>query len=184
MKSRKSKEHEKNMDNVNLGAGQTMFGLLEEKTEPSVLDPDLQSMFDSFGDRAKKFSEEMQELITPRGRVDSTEMSKVRLYLARTIFSKWSIEILTVLYGLRSAGYSDIKGGVGKITSRILSQKLKLLEKAGLIERSVIATRPPTVRYSLTDKGINVARIAEPVFLYGAAIEHLYQRPKFLLEKI
>jgi DNA-binding HxlR family transcriptional regulator len=155
----------------------------ERREKLPALDPETQVLFERFGDNAKKFTREIEEIITPGSQFSPAEMSKIRIHLARTVFSKWSIEILTVLYSLRLAGYSDLKKGVGRITSRILSQKLKVLEKAGLIQRSVIATRPPTVRYSLTDKGFNVARIAEPVFLYGAAIEQLYNRPRFLLER-
>jgi DNA-binding HxlR family transcriptional regulator len=143
------------------------------------LDTELKSLFEHFSDQAKRFSIEMEDLMSsPNSREE--QMSKIRLYLARNVFSKWSIEIITILYRSRIASYSDVKNGVGKITSRILSQKLTLLEKAGLVERRVIATRPPTVRYSLTERGINVARIAEPVFLYAAAIERLYQRPQGL----
>lgn len=146
------------------------------------VDPEIQMLFDRFGDRAVAFAEDIEGLVTPGLKFDSPEITRVNIHLARTIFSKWTIEILTVMYALRLAGYSDLKGRLGKITSRILSQKLKLLEKAGLIKRTVIDTRPPTVRYSLTDKGLNIARLAEPIFLYAAATEQLYRRPKFLLD--
>jgi DNA-binding HxlR family transcriptional regulator len=157
------------------------LGLLHDSN--SLIDPNLQMLFAKFADEAKKFSQDIEQLIKFENKFDSHEFMKINVYLARTIFSKWSIEILTVLYNLRLAGYSDLKNRVGRITSRILSQKLKHLEKAKLIQRSVIDTRPPTVRYSLTEKGFNIARIAEPVFLYAAATEELYRRPTFLLDK-
>jgi DNA-binding HxlR family transcriptional regulator len=145
---------------------------------------ELQALFAGFADRAKSFSEEIQELSGQVGEASPRDYARINIYLARTVFSKWSVEILTVLYALRLAGYTEIKNKVGRITSRILSQKLKRLEKAQLIQRSVLSTRPPTVRYSLTDKGLNIARLAEPVFLYAAALEQLYDRPRFLLHEI
>jgi DNA-binding HxlR family transcriptional regulator len=109
--------------------------------------------------------------------------TKINLFLAKTLFSKWSIEILALLYSLKTASYGDIKKGAKGITSRVLSQKLKSLESAKLIERAVIDTRPPTVRYCLTDKGLTVAKLAEPVFLYTAVTEGLFTEPQFVINK-
>lgn len=185
MKTQKTKDRERKLETDQQTMNERAFAPMHHATEENdlFLDPEIQALFERFGDQAKKFSEEIESMVTPGNRFDSPEIARINVYLARTIFSKWSIEILTVLYSLRNAGYSDIKNKVGRITSRILSQKLKLLEKAELVQRSVIATRPPTVRYSLTEKGFNVARLAEPVFLYAAATEELYRRPKFLLER-
>lgn len=86
--------------------------------------------------------------------------------IARTIFGKWSIDILTLLYLRQSAGFQEIRRGLGRISSRVLSSKLTRMQENGLVQRDVKPTRPPRVAYSLTEHGLTVAKLGEPVFLY------------------
>ena len=86
--------------------------------------------------------------------------------IARTVFGKWSLDILTLLHMRQSAGFQEIRRGLGRISSRVLSSKLTRMQEAGLIRRDVKPTRPPRVAYSLTDHGQTVAKLGEPVFLY------------------
>src|SRR5438309_10023708 len=55
---------------------------------------------------------------------------------------------------------------LGTISPRGLSRKLKMMEGQGIVQRTLIDTHPPSVRYSLTSKGATVARIGTPVFLF------------------
>src|SRR5213083_670682 len=82
------------------------------------------------------------------------------------VFGKWSLDILTLLYMRQSAGFQEIRRGLGRISSRVLSSKLTRMQETGLIRRDVKPTRPPRVAYSLTDHGQTVAKLGEPVFLY------------------
>jgi DNA-binding HxlR family transcriptional regulator len=86
--------------------------------------------------------------------------------IARTVFGKWSLDILTLLYLRQAAGFQEIRRGLGRISSRVLSSKLTRMQEAGLILRDVKPSRPPRVTYSLTDRGLTVAKLGEPVFLY------------------
>jgi DNA-binding HxlR family transcriptional regulator len=86
--------------------------------------------------------------------------------IARTVFGKWSLDILTLLNLRQAAGFQEIRRGLGRISSRVLSSKLTRMQEAGLIRRDVKPTRPPRVTYSLTDRGLTVAKLGEPVFLY------------------
>jgi DNA-binding HxlR family transcriptional regulator len=86
--------------------------------------------------------------------------------IARTVFGKWSLDILTLLYLRQSAGFQEIRRGLGRISSRVLSSKLTRMQETGLIRRDVKPTRPPRVAYSLTEHGQKVAKLGEPVFLY------------------
>jgi DNA-binding HxlR family transcriptional regulator len=143
----------------------------------------LEIRFSTFREEATKFSREIQAMLYKSVEPTVETTTKINLFLAKTLFSKWSIEILAILYSLKTASYGDVKKGAKGITSRVLSQKLKSLENARLIERIVIDTRPPSVRYSLTDKGLTVAKLAEPVFLYTAVAEGLFSQPQFVLSK-
>ena len=90
----------------------------------------------------------------------------MNMEIARTVFGKWSLDILTLLYMRQSAGFQEIRRGLGRISSRVLSSKLARMQETGLIRRDVKPTRPPRVSYSLTDHGLTVAKLGEPVFLY------------------
>jgi DNA-binding HxlR family transcriptional regulator len=94
--------------------------------------------------------------------------------LVRTIFSKWSIEILTVLYTVNPIGFEGLRKSLKGISSRVLSTKLKMLEDRGLIERGVLNTRPPKVQYALTEKGSTISTLGEPVLLYLRFKEGLF----------
>ncbi len=157
----------------------------DEKQEPEALGhlDEIEELFRKFKDDSTKFSKEVSQLLYARSRGTRVAAANVNLVLAKTVFSKWSIEILTILYGMRAAGYGDIKRKLGTISSRVLSQKLKKLEAAELIQRSVISARPPKVMYALTEKGLTVAKLGEPVFLYIGHIEGMYTPPAVAVEK-
>src|SRR5205823_3762521 len=82
--------------------------------------------------------------------------------IARTVFGKWSLDILTLLYVRQGAGFQEIRRGLGRISSRVLSSKLTRMQETGLIRRDVKPSRPPRVTYSLTDRGLTVAKLGEP----------------------
>ena len=50
-----------------------------------------------------------------------------------------------------------------------------MLEEEGIIERKVLNTRPPSVQYALTEKGLTIATLGEPVMLYLRFKEGLYR---------
>ncbi|HEV2225422.1 MAG TPA: winged helix-turn-helix transcriptional regulator [Nitrososphaerales archaeon] len=125
-----------------------------------------------------EFSREMARLLYSKSRITPELAARVNLKLAKTVFSKWSIEILTILYSVRSASYGDLRRGLKGVSSRVLSEKLKRLEMGGLLRRAIVEGRPPRTTYSLTDDGITVAKLGEPVFLFLGFKEGLYSSPE------
>jgi DNA-binding HxlR family transcriptional regulator len=65
---------------------------------------------------------------------------------------KWVLRIIRSL-GERTQRFCELQDALGGANSATLSQRLKLLEDEGLIERREISAVPPWVEYSLTDKG-------------------------------
>ena len=65
---------------------------------------------------------------------------------------KWVLRIVRVL-GERTQRFCELQDALGGANSATLSQRLKLLEDEGMIERRAISAVPPWVEYSLTDKG-------------------------------
>jgi DNA-binding HxlR family transcriptional regulator len=56
---------------------------------------------------------------------------------------------------------------LGNISTRTLSQRLKLLEASGIIKRTVFKETPPHSEYSLTEKGSALSGIIQDLRSYG-----------------
>ncbi|MEU3143733.1 MULTISPECIES: helix-turn-helix domain-containing protein [unclassified Streptomyces] len=76
--------------------------------------------------------------------------------LAREIFSdvanKWALLIIEGL-GERTLRFSEVRDAVEGISHKMLTQNLRMLERYGLVERTVHPTVPPRVEYTLTEPG-------------------------------
>ena len=55
--------------------------------------------------------------------------------------------------------FSDIRDAVPGLSDHMLSQRLKELETAGIIERSVAPTTPVCITYRLTERGEGLAGV-------------------------
>jgi DNA-binding HxlR family transcriptional regulator len=72
---------------------------------------------------------------------------------------KWTMQVVVVLRdGPRR--FNDLKRQVDGISQQMLTRTLKILERDGMIERTVRGTSPPQVDYALTALGRS---LAEPV---------------------
>ncbi|RRR79658.1 helix-turn-helix domain-containing protein [Streptomyces sp. RP5T] len=76
--------------------------------------------------------------------------------LARQIFSdvanKWAFLIIEAL-GERTLRFSELRDEVEGVSHKMLTQNLRMLERYGLVERTVHPTVPPRVEYTLTEPG-------------------------------
>jgi DNA-binding HxlR family transcriptional regulator len=68
------------------------------------------------------------------------------------IGGKWSFSIIYALtYGKKR--FKELERTIDGINTRMLVKELKSLEFYGIVKREAFATVPPTVEYSLTQKG-------------------------------
>ncbi|NUF38475.1 winged helix-turn-helix transcriptional regulator [Acinetobacter lactucae] len=81
-----------------------------------------------------------------------------RLFFEK-IADKWVLLILNVLEE-ETQHFNLLKKNIQGISPKVLSQKLKMLERDGFIERKIQDTSPIRVDYSLTSLGKNVAAMA------------------------
>jgi len=76
--------------------------------------------------------------------------------LAREIFSdvanKWAFLIVETL-GDGTLRFSELRNEIEGISHKMLTQNLRMLERNGLVERTVYPTVPPRVEYTLTEPG-------------------------------
>ncbi|WP_169984310.1 MULTISPECIES: helix-turn-helix domain-containing protein [unclassified Microbispora] len=76
--------------------------------------------------------------------------------LAREIFSdianKWALLIIESI-GDRTRRFSELRDEIEGVSHKMLTQNLRMLERNGLVERTVHPTVPPRVDYTLTEPG-------------------------------
>lgn len=74
------------------------------------------------------------------------------------IGARWSGAILHVM--LKGATrFGEVQAAIPELTSRMLSQRLKVLETEGIVERIVQSAGPVRVEYRLTAKGRSLAPV-------------------------
>lgn len=76
------------------------------------------------------------------------------------ISGKWTMSIINALMS-GTMRFKELQRGITGINTRMLAKELKQLESSGIIKREAFATIPPTVEYSLTERGVSL----KPVFV-------------------
>src|SRR5947208_2968261 len=76
--------------------------------------------------------------------------------LAREIFSdvanKWALLIIEAV-GEHTLRFSELRNEIEGVSHKMLTQNLRMLERNGLVDRTVHPTVPPRVEYTLTEAG-------------------------------
>ena len=89
------------------------------------------------------------------------------LKTADIISGKWTLLILRDLSnGINR--FSALERSLAGISPKTLSERLKSLERAGVITRKSYAEVPPRVEYSLTEMGIDLIPLIDHMRDYGA----------------
>src|SRR5947209_6930627 len=87
----------------------------------------------------------------------------VRYQHAIEIISKrWNPLILRVLLP-HSLRFSELAEQLGVVSDRMLSERLKELEREGIVERRVLPESPVRVEYSLTEKGQALGPVVQAI---------------------
>lgn len=82
---------------------------------------------------------------------------------SRVVFQPWSMELLFVAGVLGEVRFSQLEEILGA-SSRTLSNKLRTLVKAGLLQRTVEPGPPVRITYRLTKAGRSTVAVASPLF--------------------
>jgi DNA-binding HxlR family transcriptional regulator len=83
--------------------------------------------------------------------VDGETCDTISDMLAR-IGDKWSLLVVSTL-GDGRLRFNELRRSIGDISQKMLSSTLKVLERDGMITRTVVPTVPPQVQYELTQLG-------------------------------
>ena len=82
-------------------------------------------------------------------------------YILRMLMGPWTTYIV---YNLRTYGpqrFGELKRRVAGVSAKMLTERLRTLDGAGLIKRDYEATIPPKVTYSLTARGHELDEVLE-----------------------
>ncbi|HKT06151.1 MAG TPA: helix-turn-helix domain-containing protein [Rugosimonospora sp.] len=78
-----------------------------------------------------------------------------RLVLDR-IGDRWTV-LIVLLLSDGAMRFSALRGHLGRVAPKVLTQTLRRMERDGLITRQIFAEVPPRVEYALTDLGRSLA---------------------------
>ncbi|WOR15823.1 helix-turn-helix domain-containing protein [Hyphomonas sp. FCG-A18] len=90
--------------------------------------------------------------------------------VSRTAFiigSRWTSEIIRELVDKGARRFSDFETVLVGIAPNTLSNRLKMLEDHGIIERRIYDTHPPRSEYHLTQKGQTMRPIIDAMRNWG-----------------
>ena len=79
---------------------------------------------------------------------------------------RWTGLILRVL-AEGPTSFSKIANTVTKLSDRVLSERLKELERRGVVRRHVDPTIPVRIEYSLTEKGRDLQQVLDALQLWA-----------------
>ena len=85
------------------------------------------------------------------------------------IGDKWTLLIIRDMLMLGSGQYQDFLKAPEGISTNILADRLKKLEKAGVISKSVYQTNPVRHLYSLTSMGQDLRPVLMAIVQWGGA---------------
>ncbi|WP_234984865.1 winged helix-turn-helix transcriptional regulator [Megasphaera cerevisiae] len=75
---------------------------------------------------------------------------------------KWRTTILLLL-AQKPQRFAQLQRQIGGISAKVLSENLQVLEANTILHREVYPTVPPTVEYSLTEKGTVLIHIMNDI---------------------
>jgi len=91
-------------------------------------------------------------------RPQSTKMCRKFQSAVDLVGKRWTPLIVQLLL-VQPRRYSELHEELEVVTEGMLSQRLKELEQAGVIERRVLDEQPVRVEYHLTQKGRGLSRV-------------------------
>ncbi len=84
--------------------------------------------------------------------------------ILRLIMGQWTTYILWILSTKGPSRFGALKRSIEGVSSKVLTERLRMLEQHKIIHREVKPTSPPEVTYSLSQRGEALVKILSPLF--------------------
>ncbi|MEV5963616.1 helix-turn-helix domain-containing protein [Kribbella sp. NPDC051952] len=92
-----------------------------------------------------------------RGKWDATKGACPTRQVLGRIGDTWTILVISTLEKHGTLRFGQLKSNIEGVTQKMLTQTLRYLERDGVVRRTVVATVPVTVSYTLTPLGLSLA---------------------------
>lgn len=73
------------------------------------------------------------------------------------VFGRWTTPILWALHRHGPLRFTELRACLGTVTAKVLTQRLRQLERDGLVSRTHYLEVPPRVEYTITDLGASLS---------------------------
>lgn len=91
------------------------------------------------------------------------------------VFSRWTTPILWALNEYGRQRFVELERRIGTITPKVLTQRLRQLERDGLVVRTYHPEVPPRVEYEISDLGRSLAPLFAALAAWTPNLEHVEQ---------
>jgi DNA-binding HxlR family transcriptional regulator len=85
----------------------------------------------------------------------------------KALAGKWKVQIVWYL-GLQSQRFAELRNLLPGVSEKVLTEHLRQLENAGILERIVTASAPPRVGYKLTAAGRDLVPVMQAMVEWGS----------------
>ena len=85
------------------------------------------------------------------------------------LFSRWTTPILWSLNEFGRQRFGELEKRIVAITAKVLTQRLRQLERDGLITRTYYAEVPPRVEYEISELGLSLVNVFSTLAGWGNA---------------
>jgi len=85
---------------------------------------------------------------------------------AEVLCTRWTMILLRELV-VGSTRFNDLRRGVPKMSPSLLSQRLRELESAGIVERKPVRSEKGVFEYQLTEAGVELRPLIEAMGVWG-----------------
>lgn len=69
--------------------------------------------------------------------------------------------------------FSELRADIPRISAKVLSTRLRVLEEKGVVTRTVVASKPPSVEYALTSLGRELIPVIKEIVRVGLRLKGL-----------
>ncbi len=97
---------------------------------------------------------------------------------------KWSLLILRDLMFKEKRYYNEFLSSEEKVSTSVLGDRLKSLEKSGLIFKQKDTVKKSRIKYSLTEKGIDLLPMMVELIIWSSSFDKSTVTDKEFLSKI
>lgn len=84
--------------------------------------------------------------------------------LLRLLMGQWTSYILWMLCSNGPMRFGELKRGIPGVSSKVLTERLRLLEESRIIYREHVPTIPPQVTYGLSERGKELVTALDELF--------------------